>query len=88
MDIQMPNMTGDVATEHILANHPELKILIYSSSTDTEAADSMRLAGAIGYVSKPSRLEWLVKAIEHAARNAFFDHRPDALVHPQREDVE
>ena len=68
MDLQMPEMDGVTATEHIKAEHPDTHVLILTTY-DTDA-DILRAVekGATGFLLKDARQEELFDAIRHAAR--------------------
>jgi DNA-binding NarL/FixJ family response regulator len=68
MDLSMPNLDGVAATRRILAELPEIKILILTSFSDRERIEDAIDAGAIGYVLKDTEPEDLVKAVRAAAR--------------------
>src|ERR1700686_4865094 len=55
MDLKMPNLDGIEATRQILADHPEIKVLILTTfDADTHILQALR-AGASGYVLKDSQ---------------------------------
>ena len=60
MDLRMPRhepQGGISAIKHILARHPEVKVLVLTESdadTDVRAA---ALAGAVGYIVKSAKAE-------------------------------
>ena len=60
MDIKMKEMDGIKATEKILSQHPEAKVIIVSQYTDESTIDAAKNAGAVEFVSK----ENLYKVIE------------------------
>ena len=67
MDINMPSgkagmkeMDGIEATEKILLQHPEAKVIIVSQYNDESTIDAAKNAGAVEFVSK----ENLYKVIE------------------------
>jgi DNA-binding NarL/FixJ family response regulator len=63
MDIKMPNLDGVEATRRILAEHPEVKILILTTfDADSFVLQALR-AGASGYVLKNSQPEAIVSSI-------------------------
>lgn len=57
MDVEMPGMDGGDATRYIKENHPNIKILAFTSSDEQDARTSMYAAGASGYVLKTERDE-------------------------------
>lgn len=63
MDITMPGMGGMEAIERILAKEPSAKILVLSAHEDSVHPKRVLNAGAMGYLTKRSAAEELVKAI-------------------------
>ena len=63
MDITMPGMGGMEAIERILAKEPSAKILVLSAHEDSVHPKRVLNAGAMGYVTKRSAAEELIKAI-------------------------
>lgn len=63
MDLKMPNLDGVEATRRILAEHPEIKVLILTTfETDSYVLQALR-AGASGYVLKDAQVESIVSSI-------------------------
>src|SRR5438105_7429670 len=63
MDVKMPNLDGVEATRRIVAEHPEIKILILTTfDADTFMLPALR-AGASGYVLKDSQPQAIVSSI-------------------------
>jgi NarL family two-component system response regulator LiaR len=67
MDLMMPEMDGISATETILADHPDIKIIAMTSFEDKELVHGVLEAGAISYLLKNVTADELVKAIRNAA---------------------
>ncbi len=63
MDIVMPVMDGIEATERILQNYPQAKILALTSFQDDETVHAMFAKGAVGYIMKGALLRDLVNTI-------------------------
>ncbi|MFC0680555.1 response regulator [Lysobacter korlensis] len=67
MDIQMPVMDGVEATRRIVAQHPQIGIVVLTMSEDDETVfDAMR-AGARGYLLKGARQDDISRAIRAVA---------------------
>ena len=67
MDITMPGMGGLEAIERILAKDSSAKILVLSAHEDSVHPKRVLNAGAMGYLTKRSAAEELIKAIRIVA---------------------
>jgi two-component system invasion response regulator UvrY len=67
MDITMPGMGGLEAIERILAKDSRAKILVLSAHEDSVHPKRVLNAGAMGYLTKRSAAEELIKAIRMVA---------------------
>lgn len=67
MDITMPGMGGLEAIERILAKDKSAKILVLSAHEDSVHPKRVLNAGAMGYLTKRSAAEELIKAIRTVA---------------------
>lgn len=63
MDINLPGMTGIHATSEIRKNFPASKVLVVSLHTKPAYARKLMQSGAMGYVTKNSPQEEMIKAI-------------------------
>ncbi|MEE9330854.1 MAG: response regulator transcription factor [Methylophilaceae bacterium] len=68
MDITMPGMGGMEAIDRILAKESSAKILVLSAHEDSVHPKRVLNAGAMGYLTKRSAAEELVKAIHSVAK--------------------
>lgn len=68
MDIALPGISGIEATRRLLKEQPQLRVLVFSMYDDAIYASRGLEAGALGYLSKTSAPEVLVKAIYAVAR--------------------
>lgn len=67
MDITMPGMGGMEAIERILSKESSARILVLSAHEDSVHPKRVLNAGAMGYVTKRSAAEELIKAIRAVA---------------------
>ena len=67
MDITMPGIGGLEAIERILAKDSHAKILVLSAHEDSVHPKRVLNAGAMGYLTKRSAAEELIKAIRTVA---------------------
>jgi DNA-binding NarL/FixJ family response regulator len=63
MDIGMPEMDGVEATTKIVAAHPAVKVIALSMHADPYYINSMKRAGASGYILKENAFYSLADAI-------------------------
>ena len=66
MDITMPEMNGIECTRIIKALLPDLPVVMFTARTDTDNFISSMIAGASGYVVKPSSPSETVSAVQKA----------------------
>ena len=64
LDIRMPDGSGVEACRDILAENPDVKVLMLTSYSDEEAVMGSIMAGASGYLLKEIRSEEIVDAIK------------------------
>jgi CheY-like chemotaxis protein len=60
MDMHMPGRSGIECTRDLLARHPELKVVGFTSSDDPLVEQEMRAAGAVAHFHK-SELQDLIR---------------------------
>ena len=68
MDINMPDMDGITATEHIKQNLPFTQIIILSVQSDSNYMRRAMVAGANDFLIKPPTIEELTSAVRRAAK--------------------
>lgn len=66
MDITMPEMNGIECTKRIKTLVPNLPVVMFTARTDTESFVSSMIAGASGYLVKPSSPSDTVSAVKKA----------------------
>ena len=66
MDIIMQGMDGLDASEEILREHPEARIVVISSLAYDDTYERAKAMGVRGFVDKPFHKEQLLKALEEA----------------------
>jgi len=72
LDIGMPNMNGIQATQHIVAEVPETKVLALSMHSDHQFVVKMLQAGASGYMLKDCAYEELISAVRDITAGKFY----------------
>ncbi len=72
MDLQMPGMDGITATEALLGNNPDLRILILTSYGNEDKIQQAIAAGASGYCLKDAPPEELTTAIKAVAAGGTY----------------
>jgi DNA-binding NarL/FixJ family response regulator len=74
IDVAMPVDGGAKATEHLLRNCPDVKVLALSAHEESSYVDEMLAAGASGYVGKRAAPGELLLAIRRvAAGDSYLD---------------
>jgi DNA-binding NarL/FixJ family response regulator len=72
LDIGMPNMNGIQATQHIVAEVPDTKVLALSMHSDHQFVVKMLQAGASGYMLKDCAYEELISAVRDINAGKFY----------------
>ena len=72
MDISMPDFNGIEATEQIVSEHPQTKVMALSIHSGKRFVEGMLRAGAAGYVLKESAPEELVRGIRSVQQGEVF----------------
>ncbi|WP_305043392.1 response regulator [Geoalkalibacter sp.] len=72
MDLSMPLLNGIDATQQILAENPDAKVLVLSSHKDRKTIVSAIKAGARGYMVKEAAIGELIQAIEAVAAGRMY----------------
>lgn len=74
MDINMPRMNGVEATELLLKDHPEAKVIILSIHDDGSYVSHALKTGALGYMLKEMDAEAIVEAIKVVSIGGSYLH--------------
>ena len=72
MDVSMPEMSGAEATERLLRESPQVKVLALTFYEDKSYLRQMMEAGATGYVLKRAVMEELVHAVRTVAAGGSY----------------
>jgi len=68
MDLQLPGLSGIDATATLLREHPDARVLIFSTFARDEEIHAALKAGALGYLQKSASRDALLAAIRSVAR--------------------
>ncbi|MFN7563249.1 MAG: response regulator [Prosthecobacter sp.] len=68
MDLQLPGLSGINATAALLREHPDARVLIFSTFARDEEIQAALKAGALGYLQKSASRDALLAAIRSVAR--------------------
>ncbi|MDT8411768.1 MAG: response regulator transcription factor [Vicingaceae bacterium] len=71
-DISMPNMNGIQFTAKVKETHPEVKVLVLSMHDDDDYILDALDAGAMGYLTKDTSEEEIIKAIHSVANEQMY----------------
>jgi two-component system NarL family response regulator len=81
MDLRMPDLEGPEATRQILAQNPDIKVLVLTVASGKADIESALEAGASGYVAKDTPIEGVAVAVRAAAQGvAWLSPRAAELV--------
>ncbi len=72
MDLSMPGMSGLEAIHQLRGRDPQARILVFSVHEEVAFVHRALEAGAIGYITKRSAPEVLVKAVRQVARGKLY----------------
>ena len=72
MDINMPELDGLQATQLLLAQHPQAKVLALSMYDEDKYIVDMMKAGARGYLLKSAEPDEIIEAITDVYRKGFY----------------
>jgi len=82
MDINMPDMNGIATTKLVKDQHPHIKVLALTMSSDDSHIRQMVQAGASGYIMKSAGREELTKAIHEVmdGKHYFSDQATQSIM--------
>ncbi len=72
MDVSMPGLNGVEATQQIVRENPNIKVIALSMHSNKRFITGMFKAGAFGYLLKDSDSDELITAIKTVARNQKY----------------
>jgi len=75
MDVFLPDINGSEALKTLRSEHPDIKIVALSMSTDLDLISGMLDAGIHGYISKADEPEELLQAIKSVAEGRIYRNR-------------
>ena len=67
LDIKLPKLNGIEATRAIASQNPGIRVIGLSMHDSRDAADAMREAGSVAYLSKGAQAEEIIAAIRKAS---------------------
>ena len=74
MDINMPRMNGVDATENLMKEYPDAKVIILSIHDDESYVSHALKTGALGYMLKEMDAEAIIQAIKVVAAGGSYLH--------------
>jgi len=86
MDLVMPGLDGIEATQRIVRNNPDARVLVLTTFADDKRVREAIQAGATGYLLKDILKADLLRALRHAAIGRPYLH-PGVQQHLMREDA-
>ncbi len=72
MDVAMPELNGIEASRQIIADHPEVRIIVLSSHSEKRFVSHMFKAGAKAYLSKENAFTELSSAIKAVMKGTSY----------------
>lgn len=72
LDLRLPGMTGQEVAERLIAEQPEIKILIISSVEDPKRIGSLLQLGVSGFLNKKEEFSVFEQAIEAVSKGNIF----------------
>jgi len=78
-DLNMPGMSGTVLCERIVANHPDVPVIVMTAFGSMETAVAAIRAGAYDFVTKPIEMDMLALTLERAIRHRELQEKVKLL---------
>jgi DNA-binding NtrC family response regulator len=78
-DLRMPGMDGTQLCERIVANRPDLPVVVMTAFGSLESAVAAMRVGAYDFVTKPIELDILALALERAVRHHVLQEKVKVL---------
>jgi DNA-binding NarL/FixJ family response regulator len=72
MDLQLPGLSGVLATAALCTFDPHARILVYSTFAQDDEVQSALAAGALGYVQKSASRDELLAAVRQVAAGGQY----------------
>ena len=72
LEMDIPEINGIATLRKIKKDYPEVKVLMYSGQSEDVYALSTIRAGAFGYLSKASDVDYIISAVRKVAEGTMF----------------
>ncbi|MGB6151602.1 MAG: response regulator transcription factor [Pricia sp.] len=72
LEMDIPEINGIATLRKIKKEHPEIKVLMYSGQSEDVYALSTIRAGAFGYLSKASDIDYIISAVKKVSEGNMF----------------
>ncbi|TFG78640.1 MAG: response regulator transcription factor [Flavobacteriales bacterium] len=72
LEMDIPEINGIATLRKLKKEYPEIKVLIYSGQSEDVYALSTIRAGAFGYLSKASDIDYLISAVRKVSEGNMF----------------
>ena len=78
-DLKMPGMSGTELCERIVANRPDVPVVVMTAFGSLETAVAAIRAGAYDFVTKPIELDLLAMTLQRAVRHHHLQEKVTVL---------
>jgi len=72
LEMDIPEINGIATLRKIKKEYPEIKVLMYSGQSEDVYALSTIRAGAFGYLSKASEIDYIISAVRKVSEGNMF----------------